>query len=52
MTERELTLVFLTVAILGTAVALYRQGALRKSGLVTAVVATLAVISFLIFTYY
>ena len=51
MTERELILIVLGAATIGTAVALYRQGALRTGGFVTAVLATLAVVSFLIFTH-
>lgn len=51
MTEREFTLYFLGAALLAMAFVLHRQGALRTTGLITAVAATVAVISFLIVTY-
>lgn len=51
MTDREFTLLFLGVAIVGVAVALHRQGALRTPGLVTVIGAVAAVLAFLILTY-
>lgn len=51
MTEREVILLFLGAAIAAVAVALHRQGALRTPGLMIALSATAAVLSFLILTY-
>ncbi|WP_448189904.1 hypothetical protein [Azospirillum sp. sgz301742] len=51
MTDREFTLLLLSGAILAVAVALHRQGALRTTGLIAVVAATLAAVTFLIVTY-
>ncbi|HYG88077.1 MAG TPA: hypothetical protein VD978_17650 [Azospirillum sp.] len=51
MTDREFILLFLGAAILGTAVALHRQGALRTPGLAMVAAAVVAVVSLLIFAY-
>lgn len=51
MTDRDLTLAILGAAIVGVAVALHRQGALRTPGLVTVLAATAAVLAFLILAY-
>lgn len=51
MTERTFTLLFLGAAILGVAVALHRQGALRTVGLALVTASVLAIEAFLIFTY-
>ncbi|WP_158284165.1 hypothetical protein [Azospirillum sp. TSO22-1] len=51
MTDREFTLLFLGVAIVGVAIALHRQGALRTPGLIMVSGATAAVLAFLIFAY-
>lgn len=51
MTDREFTLLFLGAAIVGVAIALHRQGALRTPGLITVFGATAAVLAFLIFTF-
>jgi len=51
MTERELILLFLGAATIGTGIALYRQGVLRAVPLAIASAATVAIVSFLIFAY-
>lgn len=51
MTERTLTLLLLGGAVVGVAVALHRQGALRTPGLITVLAADAAILTFLIATY-
>lgn len=48
MTEKQLALLFISPVIIGTGVALWRQGALGGKALLVATVATAAVASFLV----
>lgn len=50
MNESQIALIVAGAAILAVAVALYRQGALPRAGLIAAVAATLAVAGFLVAT--
>nr|WP_222529574.1 hypothetical protein [Azospirillum sp. 412522] len=50
MTEAKLGLILTSVAIVAVAVALHRQHALGRNGLVTAIAATAAVFAAMFFT--
>jgi hypothetical protein len=50
MGESQIALIVAAAAILVTAVALYRQGALPRAGLAAAIIATLGLAGFLVAT--
>lgn len=50
MKDSQIALLFMVVAILGTAIALFRQGALGVKGLVAVAVSTIGLGTFLFIT--